>query len=201
MRNGGGKAKGCAYERSVCKRLSLWVSNFEREDAFWRSAMSGGRATRFIKKHVKKKKSSSDISAHAGDVTCTHSCGEILTETFLIECKNYKDFEMGRVAMGRKGKLRDFWLTLLPPAKYHKKLPLLIGKQNFYEEIAVTNREGYKLLSVMGKLPKLATFKDGMVMFTLRDLLALPFEKFRKFKTKPRIKRVRLNEHAARRHT
>src|SRR5215216_6431446 len=37
--------KGPQWEREVCRALSLWVTNGERVDVFWRSAMSGGRAT------------------------------------------------------------------------------------------------------------------------------------------------------------
>ena len=49
---GYGKQKGGEYERTVCKKLSLWVSNGTRDDIFWRSAMSGGRATLQRKKGI-----------------------------------------------------------------------------------------------------------------------------------------------------
>ena len=37
--------KGSAFERKFCKELSLWWTLGEREDIFWRSSNSGGRAT------------------------------------------------------------------------------------------------------------------------------------------------------------
>ena len=45
MRKGGGAAKGSAYERELCKRISSWFSGGETEDLFWRTSGSGSRAT------------------------------------------------------------------------------------------------------------------------------------------------------------
>ena len=81
MRKGGGKEKGSAYERAICKRLSLYVSKGKRDDLFWRSAMSGGRATLQAKKGKK-------AQAQAGDITSIAAEGNKLTSTFMIECKH-----------------------------------------------------------------------------------------------------------------
>ena len=37
MRSGGGKQKGSAFEREICKKLSLWFTENERDDIFFRS--------------------------------------------------------------------------------------------------------------------------------------------------------------------
>jgi len=52
-------AKGGKFERSVCKKLSTWWAG--RDDIFWRSTQSGGRATTRAKKGVSTANSSGDI--------------------------------------------------------------------------------------------------------------------------------------------
>jgi len=93
MRPGGGKAKGAEFERSVCKRLSMWISRGKRDDLFWRSAMSGGRATI-------GKAAGADRSAQAGDVSAISDGGPFtdLAAAFvschIIECKTVKDYQL-----------------------------------------------------------------------------------------------------------
>jgi hypothetical protein len=80
-----GKAKGGAFERDICKRLSLWWTDDERDDVFWRTASSGGRATQ-------RKKKGKDTFGQAGDVQATDPIGQPLINLFTIEIKRgYKE--------------------------------------------------------------------------------------------------------------
>ena len=82
-----GSAKGSAFERSVCKTLSLWFSKGKRDDLFWRTSGSGARAT------VRGKKGKSTISGH-GDIEATCSEGKLLTEWTCWELKcGYDDVD------------------------------------------------------------------------------------------------------------
>ena len=54
-------AKGGGFERTICKRLSLWWSGNKRDDVFWRATQSGGRATTRAKKGITTANSSGDI--------------------------------------------------------------------------------------------------------------------------------------------
>ncbi len=75
------KSKGSGWERTICKRLSLWASEGDVDaDYFWRTAGSGGRST------VRKKKGQS-ADKHAGDIAATDPRGEFLLKAFAIECK------------------------------------------------------------------------------------------------------------------
>ncbi len=62
-----GKHKGNAFEREVCRKLSLWWTQDEkdgpRSDIFWRTSNSGGRATCRTKKGQQTKNSHGDICA------------------------------------------------------------------------------------------------------------------------------------------
>ena len=46
-----GKRKGNNYEREMSRRLSLWLSENERDDLIWRTHNSGGRFTTRMKKN------------------------------------------------------------------------------------------------------------------------------------------------------
>ncbi len=73
------KVKGNSFERGVCKLLSLWW-NPGRDDVFWRSQSSGGRATQRTKKKQTTK-------GQYGDVCATDGDGEALTQFVTIELK------------------------------------------------------------------------------------------------------------------
>lgn len=75
-----GRGKGGEFERKIAKRLSLWWSEGDRDDLFWRTSQSGGRATQRSKKHQK-------TQGHYGDICATGSSGRTLTRLCTIELK------------------------------------------------------------------------------------------------------------------
>lgn len=123
MRPGGGKKKGSSFEREICKALSLWVSRGRREDLFWRSAMSGGRAT------VARKRGA-NLAAQAGDITATHEDGHALTNAWYVECKRYSDLEYASFMLKGTGKLAGFWTETVIQSLRHGKMPMLIARED-----------------------------------------------------------------------
>lgn len=77
---GRGKAKGGNYERLLCKRLSLWWTNGERDDVFWRSSSSGARAT------IRHRQGLSTYGQH-GDIQAVDPIGAPLMRLVSIEAK------------------------------------------------------------------------------------------------------------------
>lgn len=73
-------AKGSSFERIICKQLSMWWSNGTRDDIFWRSSNSGGRAT------MRGKKGKSTFG-HCGDIAATDPIGQSLLNKVTIELK------------------------------------------------------------------------------------------------------------------
>ena len=73
-------SKGGAFERAVAKQLSLWWSDGEADDWFWRTAGSGGRATNRAKKGKATVNSEGDICAQTGEA-------QKLLNDFVIEIK------------------------------------------------------------------------------------------------------------------
>lgn len=143
MRKGGGKAKGAEFERSICKQLSLWISSNEREDVFWRSAMSGGRATVAGRK-------GKNLAAHAGDISSTDQIGHTFISRYYVECKFYRDLKFQGL-LTATGPLTAFWLTAKCEADKYNKTPILIAKQNQYPTIVCIDHSGSQELLLRGR--------------------------------------------------
>lgn len=75
-----GNNKGSSFERKICKRLSLWWTNGERDDVFWRSAQSGGRAT------FRAQKGKTTFGSY-GDIAAVDPIGLPLLKVFTMELK------------------------------------------------------------------------------------------------------------------
>ena len=125
MIKGGGKKKGSSFEREICKKLSLWISEGEKDDVFWRSAMSGGRSTVGVKKGIKR-------SQQVGDISAIDVIGQKFIDIFLVECKFYKNIQLHSLLFGKpsKNSIHEFWTVLEKKAKEFYKEPMLIFKQN-----------------------------------------------------------------------
>ena len=128
MRPGGGKLKGGAYERDICKRLSLWYTENQRDDVFFRSASSGAMATQRFKKGKK-------TSGQQGDITSTDIEGIRFINKFSIELKSYKDFSLDFLVYKNKSLIHDWWEQCKGDAERDDKSPLLIIKKNKKKEI------------------------------------------------------------------
>jgi len=158
------KQKGSSFERYTCKQLSLWVSEGKSDDLFWRSAMSGGRAT------VRTKKGEKTASGH-GDITAVTPEGHALTDNFVIECKNYKDLEWSAFIYG-KGFVWQTWKILKNISYDNNKQPFLILKQNKQKVIAGFDHDTRrKLEDNFGLNPFLQT--KFLVLYYLDDILNL----------------------------
>lgn len=123
MKKGGGKQKGAQFERDVCVALSQWVSGGKSDSCFWRSAMSGGRAT------VRYAKGKSH-DGQGGDLAATSIEGHALLNNFVVECKHVADLNLRGAAIKGIGPLKEFWLQVSGDAERVSKQPMLIARQN-----------------------------------------------------------------------
>jgi hypothetical protein len=126
MKAGGSGPKGGAFERLVCKRLSLYVTKGRRDDVFWRTAMSGGRATVQWQRHGIVNKS------QIGDITAIAPEGQSWIERFLFECKHRDDLKFASLITSCSGLLADWWLDAEKKAQRAGKQPVVIARQNRY---------------------------------------------------------------------
>lgn len=158
-----GKQKGSAFEREVCKALSLWTTNGKSVDVYWRAAMSGGRAT-VAKGAVRQ----------AGDITAVAPEGHVLTDFLYIECKHLKDISLDGIIKGN-GNLLEIWRkTLFEAAKYNK-VPVLIFKQNHWPIAFCTMQAGIDYLKIPELLVLIKSSKHAFNLIRFDELLKIPF--------------------------
>lgn len=152
---GMGKRKGGAWERKVCVALSLWISGGKRDDIFWRSATSGGRATARLKRGKR-------TEVACGDVSAVHSMGEPFLAQFFVECKATANCHlMAYVNPGTKGLREDHWLKPCRQAADWNREPFVIVKQNGIPPMLWLRTSGYQTLhsgKPGGSLLRLAHF-------------------------------------------
>lgn len=72
--------KGSTFERDIARKLSLWWTDGDRDDVFWRTSQSGGRAS------VRAKKGQKTHGSY-GDIAAVDPIGEPLIQTVTIELK------------------------------------------------------------------------------------------------------------------
>lgn len=160
MRAGGGKSKGSSYERAVCKRLSLWVTGDKEADVFWRSSLSGGRAT---VAHRKGK-----TVRQAGDICAVSPEGHALCDKAYLECKHYRNLDFSNFFIRGAGTLAKFWRVACVEAKKHGKEPMLIARQNRFPDVILIKPVKHK---PAGALQPRAVTRDCEV-YLLNDFLS-----------------------------
>lgn len=162
MRVGGGKGKGSEFERAICKQLSLWLTDGVSIDTFWRSAMSGGRAT--IKQGLVRQ---------AGDITAVAPEGHCLTNAFYFELKHLKKITLDSFITG-KGDLINIWNKTVLEASKYDRLPVLIFRQNRWPVCFCTTYRGVAKLQAH-KVVMLKSMTFGLHVIKFDDLLATKF--------------------------
>jgi hypothetical protein len=123
MRPGGGGIKGGAFERKICVALSQAMTNDERKDLFWRTSMSGGRAT--IMNRVPGQRNISQT----GDISAIDPLGNWLTDQMLIECKHHRDVQFNHYLLNRGGKIAD-WIKTAKQQAGSKRYALIFKQNN-----------------------------------------------------------------------
>ncbi|KON32543.1 hypothetical protein AC477_02845 [miscellaneous Crenarchaeota group-1 archaeon SG8-32-1] len=139
--------KGSVYEREICKKLSLWWTDGVRDDIYWRTASSGGRAT------ARKKMGKSTVGQY-GDVQATDPIGKPLTDLCTIEIKRGYTSETFANLIERhqnpkvKECLYERFIKQATDEKIQARTPywLLIVKRNAREPIVLMSYRFYRQL-------------------------------------------------------
>ena len=78
--------KGSQFERDMCRLFSRWVSGGDRDDLFWRTSQSGGRATACSRRGaaLKTKGFYGDMALVGGS---DHEAGKLFADSVSVEFK------------------------------------------------------------------------------------------------------------------
>lgn len=151
MRAGGSQSKGAYFERRICKELSKWVSNnytYARDDLFWRSAMSGGRATIGKKQGEQREAQEGDISALGGDSAESKLAAKLMSKV-VIECKSLKDYKLAKFVLTAEGPLAD----AMDQARCNDlKTPLVFAKANCMPTIIISDMRFFDGLDMKAEI-------------------------------------------------
>lgn len=170
------KNKGNSFEREISKKLSVWLTNGERDDVLWRTQSSGGRFTQ-------RKAKGKTLENQSGDITSTHPASYLFSSTFHIECKAYKDINIFGL-LNDSSKLNEWWIKAIEESKQSEKLPILIVKQNNKKVLFICNNELLdKITMFFNEPPRLSTWGgygdcEAMHIFFLDDILQLDKKTF-----------------------
>lgn len=122
MKPGGANAKGGAFERLICRKLTEWITGKPKPEIFWRSATSGAKAT-------VEHKAGRD-SHMGGDLVTIHPKGQPFIDQFSVELKHRKSYGKMESLIEGKGALLEWWNQCEEDAIRSSRYPLLIFKAN-----------------------------------------------------------------------
>jgi len=130
-----GPRKGSAFERTICRQFSLWISNGARDDLFWRNVISGGQFT-FAARQGRK-------TGVPGDLRATDPLGFAFLSLFLVECKHHKSIHLEQYLFDRVGSspLAKIIDRARQDAANSSLNYIVIAKQNQREAMAFVSSE------------------------------------------------------------
>jgi hypothetical protein len=169
--------KGSNFERSICKELSLWWTKGQRDDVFWRSSQSGGRATQRAKKGLR-------TYGSYGDIAAVDPIGDPLLKYYTIELKRGSTYKsMGDLIDCSRITAAHPWIKCLLQAKsaYLRAQSLtwlLICKRDHRETMVYLDATLYIKERMSEKIPK----RWARVKFCIDEtpfyIIAMPFSDF-----------------------
>lgn len=136
-------AKGQDNERAFCKALSLWWSGGKRQDIFWRTHGSGGRA-------VVRSWSGQQTAGQYGDICANDKIGEPFTDFMTVELKKgYSREALGDLVDKPPGLVQQVWEQWIQKAheahvgagsctwgiiaQRTRRLPILVGPASLWQ--------------------------------------------------------------------
>jgi hypothetical protein len=143
--------KGSQFEREICTQLSRWWTDDARDDIFWRSSQSGGRAT------VRGRKGKSTFG-HCGDVAAVDPIGSPLIEAVTIEIKRgYQHAALADLLerpKTAKQQIWEAWIQQAYEAQQRAGTPywMIVAKRNQKQAIVVMPIGLFSSLGLIGRL-------------------------------------------------
>lgn len=166
------KKKGNTFEREMARRISLWISNDQRDDLIWRSINSGALFT------SRAKKKQTGYAEQIGDLAPIDPLAKWFLYHFPIELKSYKNLQVEGLIWGSKSILLDFWQIHWAQCNQFGRNPILIAKQNRKDPIILLPDNLVCELPVADSACYVN--KHAMVIYKLDEFLSLvPFTIFR----------------------
>lgn len=169
MRPGGGKSKGAAWEITVGRQLSLWISNGARADIFARNVQSGGVFTSAGKR-------GSTERGVPGDLMPADPLAFPFTQRLFVECKHLANLGLEPFLYNKsaRGLLWDILRLANKQADEANLGFMLIAKQNLRPPIVIMRSVDGQLLQEaqrkVGRLSWHAFHEDAFRSYSLEEV-------------------------------
>lgn len=179
MKHGAGKRKGSKFERLMCLKLSLWWTEGERDDVFFRTASSGGRATQRSKKRQA-------TFGQYGDIQATDPVGQPLLDTCTIECKDgYASDSIADLLdkQHRHCPKYEIFIKQADQASTQAKKGgywMLIARRRGRQIMVYLPKTFYNFLRLTGKAPLEECLPRAILFTPTEDIVCIPFSSFLK---------------------
>lgn len=167
--------------------MSLWVSGLTREDIFWRSAISGGRAT-MATRRARYRSSRPRLSKCEGDITAIDPMGDLLLRLFVIECKHWRSLGLTILVFRenpQRAPLTLAWRKTIREGRPDRREPMMIVREDNQPDLLITTSRGSRVL-LRGVAPgdrlvcRAVIPRLGMRIYLLNDVLVrVDFERLR----------------------
>lgn len=112
--------RGSDLERYTARTLSLWLSEGKEDGWFWRSAMSGGRATLF----------GQVAATQAGDLSGLSAEAHRFLDKFVVECKRRRTLNLDRAVVGKSSQLEKLFGEAQHEAEKYGRQTWFVAKQD-----------------------------------------------------------------------
>jgi len=171
-RNRGGK-----FERKMAKEFSLWWTGSVRDDIFWRTGGSGGRAT-------VRTKAGKDTAGQYGDLAATHPGGAPLIDWATIELKRGHDSHtiLHSLDATAKSKQSGFEQFIEQANQQHKDAGsvtwLLVHAKDRREPVVWLPRAGFESLGAVGALTDRDQLMPRLMFTGATDVIGFPLYLF-----------------------
>lgn len=150
------KTKGTNYERDFAKRLSLWWTYGQLQDAFWRTSLSGGKAT------------ITNSTVQVGDICAIRPIAIPLENCVVFELKRgyTKTLILDWLLLGSTSLVGQWWEKGIQQSIDTNRKFILIVKHDHYPEVAFMQTE-----LIPSNPPRKLIHNGGVACFVLEDVL------------------------------
>jgi hypothetical protein len=169
-------AKGSDYEREIAKRISIWFSEGERDDVFWRTSQSGGRATERYKR-------GSSTQNSDGDLSFIDESGACFIRYYLVEIKRGYNAQLDILNWidGKSNPILFDWFTKSKREKRraNRKQVLIIFRRDKKRSVVAIDGDHFRELQHHFGLLSGSVIKLERNASNIRKQIALiPFDSF-----------------------
>lgn len=154
-----GKKKGGKYERDMSKSLSLWWTEGEDKNVFWRTSGSGAKAT------VNHMNEGAVNFNFYGDIGYRDSVGYPLIERVCIECKHYREFYIMDTLKDNKNPslVEQFWGETINEARQSNRWGVLIMKKNYFPDLIMIEEDAFRFNHLFDSSERLI-YDNGVIV-------------------------------------